>query len=175
MVDLKKIIGKKFNKWTVIDSFNRKCPNSKYHTVWLKCQCECGRIKDVYYHNIITGQSKSCGCYRRQQPTGSDSPSWKGGRHITEQGYVEIYKKEHPRAKTNGYVKEHTLVMEEHLGRYLIKGENVHHINGVRMDNRIENLELWNTSQPCGQRVEDKLKWAKEIIKLYGKTEGDNN
>jgi len=57
--------------------------------------------------------------------------------------------------------------MEEYLCRKLEKDENVHHINGVRTDNRIENLELWNTSQPSGQRIADKVKWAKEILERY--------
>ncbi len=62
----------------------------------------------------------------------------------------------------------HIWQMEEHLGRELYPDENVHHINGVRHDNRLENLALWSTRQPSGQAVEDKVAWAREILKLYG-------
>ncbi len=58
--------------------------------------------------------------------------------------------------------------MEEYLRRPLLPGETVHHKNGVRDDNRLQNLELWSTSQPSGQRVVDKIAWAKEILALYG-------
>jgi hypothetical protein len=83
-------------------------------------------------------------------------------------GYAMVRLPDHPRAKTHGYVFEHILVMEELLGRSLTRDETVHHRNGVRNDNRPENLELWVKPQPSGIRCEDAITWAWEILDRYG-------
>lgn len=83
--------------------------------------------------------------------------------YINDSGYRVI--------RMNGAnVLEHRYIMEQSLDRKLLPKENVHHINGIRDDNRISNLELWSVSQPAGQRVEDKIKWAKEFLDQYGYT-----
>lgn len=84
-----------------------------------------------------------------------------------ENGYVIVLTPDHPSVYSNGYYPEHRLVMESVLGRYLTPDESVHHKNGVRSDNRPENLELWSRFQPAGQRVEDLVVWAEEILRRY--------
>lgn len=87
------------------------------------------------------------------------------GKYILPSGYVRIADP----SRKKRYVFEHRLVMERYLGRALFPNENVHHKNGNRSDNRIENLELWIKPQPCGQRPEDLVKWAHEILERYEK------
>ena len=80
---------------------------------------------------------------------GNKHPGWKGGRFHSSNGYIWIYKPDHPHATTAGrghYILEHRLVMEKLLGRYLLPNEVVHHINSIRDDNRLENLVLTTNS-----------------------------
>ncbi len=77
---------------------------------------------------------------------GSRHRDWKGGRNITKDGYVLVYRPDHPNARNNGYILEHRLVMAEEIGRPLTDEEVVHHINGIRDDNRLENLQLFESN-----------------------------
>jgi hypothetical protein len=77
-----------------------------------------------------------------------------GSRSTSLDGYVDI------KLPDGRIVAEHRVVMEQSLGRPLLRGETVHHVNGIRDDNRLENLELWYSPQPYGQRVEDLIRYA---------------
>lgn len=88
-------------------------------------------------------------------------------RCLEHQGYTK--KEGYRMIRVDGkYVSEHRHLIEQKIGRKLYDHEEVHHINGIRNDNRLENLELWSTSQPSGQRVDEKIAWAKQFLSDYG-------
>jgi hypothetical protein len=84
-------------------------------------------------------------------------------------GYRYVPVAEHERSLADGalYLAEHRLVLARRLGRPLKEEESVHHRNGDRLDNRLENLELWSSAQPAGQRVSDKIIWAVALLTRY--------
>ena len=93
-----------------------------------------------------------------------------GSIYTDKKGYTLILSRNHPRA-SNRYVFEHILVMEKKLGRHLLPNENIHHKNGLKNDNHMENLELWVRPQPTGVRAKDAIMWAKKILEIYGSDE----
>ena len=99
--------------------------------------------------------------HKSKNQSGEKNHAYKGGSY-DKHGYVLI------NAARGKQEFEHRLVMEHFLGRKLSSLETVHHKNGIRDDNRIENLELWTGRQPKGQRVQDKIDFAIGILSEYG-------
>lgn len=112
----------------------------------MKTHCKCGRIKDNRAY-LCKKCYTSSGNGRRG--TGKYNP-------IYSNGYKLIHLTEHPRSNKDGYVNEHVIIMEDKMNRFLEDGEVIHHINGLRDDNRIENLLLTNPSEHCG--IHNKLR-----------------
>lgn len=137
----------------------------------MQYQCSQGTISHILHHHNIT--------QHRGRPIGRSNSSrsnrivghgnhWKGGRCKVREGeqyYIYIKAPDHPHANKNGYVAEHRLVMEKHLGRYLESYEHVLHINGKIDDNRIENLQLTAGS--------DYWKKSSDTLGVYHLKQGD--
>lgn len=165
------ISGKKFGKLTVM---RRAATVVGTHHALYECKCDCGKTKTIEAFQLVGGGTKSCGChsvcYMKENSVylrGELHPLWKGDSRLINDGYVSVRSLGHPRVNCHGYVREHILVMEEVMGRYLHLGETVHHKNGIKADNRPENLELWASNHPGGQRVSDLVDFAKKIIEEY--------
>jgi len=136
-------------------------PDSTFSIPCIRCGEAVTRVKSRVFKTTYC--SRTCQyAYQREL-----------GKHfVNSSGYVVVgVPADYPGAKKNGnygQILEHRKVMQDMIGRALTGAENVHHINGVKHDNRPENLELWSSSQPSGQRVQDKVQWAREMLALYG-------
>jgi len=113
---------------------------------------------------VRTRNSELCPAHYARRRNGSDmskrlrSPN--GGGHIDRNGYRRIWYK-------GKQILEHRVVLGISMGRDLLPNESVHHKNGNKLDNRLDNLELWVKHQPSGQRVEDVIAWATKILTIY--------
>lgn len=116
------------------------------------CLCGCGQPTAIATVNHpargrVKGQAmRYIQGHHIRGKRGADHPQWGGGRFTHKYGYVMLYRPDHPRADSKGYIPEHRLLMEESLGRPLTANEDVHHINGVKDDNRLENLVVLTKS-----------------------------
>lgn len=123
----------------------------------MKIKCKnCGKEFKTYPSKIKLGRGKYCSRQCSMLYTNKilkkngektrfikgKSHEWHKHKSINWAGYVEVYKPSHPNATKRGYVKEHRLIMEQKLGRYLNKFEDVHHLDGDKQNNQIDNLEL---------------------------------
>ena len=105
------------------------------------CKCGCGRL--VYFDTTHGRLAEYCrGHHMRTRPaSGPHAPSWRGGRSLTTQGYISIYRPGHPLCDASGYGLEHRIVLYD-AGYRFRPGDVTHHVNGDRTDNRLENLRV---------------------------------
>ena len=138
----------------------------------IKLICKnCHKEFELYMSQTKRGRGKYCSKKCKGMgwnPQGSNNWRWNGGRTIHDAGYILIKMPNHPRANYLGYIREHHLVMEKKLGRYLKAEEEVHHINRNKIDNRIENLQLFS-SRSEHLKLEHKLgTYKNHLNKLNG-------
>lgn len=150
-------------QWWYLPVSYRGTPHSRTRASVAEC-ARCGQrfLKTVYSKDVLHC-SKRCGVQSaveqgRKVGIGDKSHQWTGGR-LERGGYVLVYAPDHHSVAgtSRRYVMEHRLVMEQKEGRPLKRHEQVHHVNGIRNDNRPENLELWAKQQPSGQRVHEQF------------------
>lgn len=113
--------------------------NKHGHTKW-RCQCDCGNRCTILSQALRKGTTKSCGCYKKECTANRVGPK----HHLWKNKYIQMgYLVETINGK---HVKKHRMIAEKALGRSLKKKEVVHHINGIKTDNKNSNLLICSVS-----------------------------
>lgn len=165
------LLGRTFGRWTVTGFVGR----SKNRQLLWQVTCQCGTTSTISTGILNFGKRTMCRWCRRQTTAskGRSHYRWKGGRYV-KQGYVVLQRAKalelYPNATIPNHqrhIGEHQAVMSHHLQRALYPGETVHHKNGVRRDNRLENLELKVAAHGPGQNLQDRIQDALDLLKRY--------
>lgn len=148
---MKKLIinpGDRFGKLTILSEVEKAGSVRNF-----KCMCDCGIIKDVRLNHLRNGHTQSCGCSQNRDLTNARKTQRENAKGITICGGYYVYTQP---PNTKKFV--HVLLYEQYLGRKLREGELVHHKNGNKLDNRIENLELMQKSDHMRLHINKRYK-----------------
>lgn len=148
--------GQKFGKWTVLQKVERTGS-----TTYMMCRCECGVEQKITSQNLRNGRSTQCRKCRNKETRDM------AVGYVDGYGYRRIQAYGVPGIKDGNSVLEHRAVMAKHRNEPLLPTQEVHHGPKGKLCNDIDNLELWDTSHPKGQRVEDLIEFSIKILLQY--------
>lgn len=160
---VKDLTGLKFGRLTVIE-FSHLAMPPQQNAYW-RCLCFCGTTTTASANSLNSGHTASCGCLRK----GPTNGNWKGGKTVSSHGYVLVrVGVDHHLAHITGYAYEHRVKAEKKIGRRLQSGEIVHHKDGNKQNNSLDNLEvLGGIAEHFYEHRSDK---SKERLRKPGET-----